>query len=224
MRDLISRIEIKLNNSIFLKDPNSSELGKRIVSSGIDLISELGFEHFTIKKLGKKISSPEASIYRYFESKHKLLLYITSWYWGWMEYQVIFALANIRSPEERLRKVIEMLTGRIPELNGYPHINSEHLFNILVTESSKSFLHKKVDDENNKGAFLGYKSIVARASEIILEINPGFEYPHMLISTIVEGAHHQRFFAEHLPKLTDTVDGKDAIQDFYIDLAFKAIK
>jgi AcrR family transcriptional regulator len=224
MQDLLSRIEIILNDSIYLKDPNSSELGKRIVSSGIDLIAELGFEHFTIKKLGKHISSPEASIYRYFESKQKLLLYITSWYWGWMEYQIVFSHANISSPEERLKKSIEMLTSKLPKLAGYPHISSENLYTILVTESSKSYLHKKVDDENNNGVFLGYKRIVARISEVILEINPKFMYPHMLISTIIEGAHHQRFFAEHLPKLTDTIDGKDAIQDFYSELVFKAIK
>ena len=223
MQDLLSRIEIRLNDSIFLKDPNSSELGKRIVSSGIDLIAELGFEHFTIKKLGQRISSPEASIYRYFESKHKLLLYITSWYWAWMEYQIVFALANVSSPEERLKKGIEMLTGELPDMTEYSHINSENLYTILVTESSKSYLHKKVDDENNNGSFLGYKRIVSRMGDIILEINPKFKYPHMLISTVIEGAHHQQFFKEHLPKLTDTIVGKDAIQDFYTELIFKAI-
>ena len=187
-------------------------------------MAELGFEHFTIKKLGKRISSPEASIYRYFESKHKLLLYTTSWYWGWMEYQVVFALANINSPEERLKKAIEMLTGELPEMKEYPHINSKNLYHIIVSESSKSYLHKEVDAENNNGVFLGYKRIVGRISEIILEISPKFNYPHMLISTIVEGANHQRYFAEHLPRLTDTIDGKDAIHDFYVELVFKAIK
>lgn len=223
MQDLLSRIDIKLNDSIFLKDPNSSELGKRIVSSSIDLIAELGFEHFTIKKLGARIASPEASVYRYFESKYKILLYITSWYWGWMEYQIVFAHANISSPEERLKKSIELLTGGLPDLVGYPHINSKNLYTILVTESSKSYLHKKVDAENSNGSFLGYQRIVGIVSEVILEINPSYKYPHMLISTIVEGSHHQRFFAEHLPKLTDQIDGKDAIQDFYAELVFKSV-
>ena len=224
MQELLSRIEIKLNESIYLKDPNSSELGKRIVSAGIDLIAELGFEHFTIKKLGKHIASPEASIYRYFESKHKLLLYITSWYWGWMEYQIFFALANISSAEERLRRTIEMLTSNLPELNEYAYINSDNLHTILVTESSKSYLHKEVDDENKNGVFLAYQRIVDKTSNIILEINPNFQYPHMLISSVIEGARHQKFFADHLPKLTDKVQDENAVQDFYTNLVFKALK
>jgi len=60
-------------------------------------------------------------------------------------------------------------------------------------------------------------------SDIILEINPTYKYPHMLISTIIEGAHHQRFFAQHLPRLTDAVNGEDAIIEFSKEATFKAI-
>lgn len=224
MEDLLSKIEIKLNDSIYLKDPNSSSLGKRIVNGGVNLIAELGFENFTFKKLGKQIESPEASIYRYFESKHKLLLYITSWYWGWMEYQIVFALANIDSPESRLKKAIELLTGDMSKFNGYDHINKENLQHIIVSDSSKSYLHKEVDKENIHGVFSGYKQLVARVGKIILEINPNYSYPHMLISTVVEGAHHQNYFATHLPRLTDNIEDCNAIKEFYTELVLKAIK
>jgi hypothetical protein len=40
----------------------------------------------------------------------------------------------------------------------------------------------------------------------------------MLVSTIIEGAHHQRFFADHLPRLTDIVEGEDAVTSFYLQL------
>ncbi|NQY67845.1 MAG: TetR/AcrR family transcriptional regulator, partial [Flavobacteriales bacterium] len=86
MEALLSNIAIRVNNSIYLKDPESSDLGKNILGGGIDMIDEIGFEDFTFKKLAKEIGSTEASVYRYFESKHKLLLYIISWYWSWMEY------------------------------------------------------------------------------------------------------------------------------------------
>ena len=223
MQDLLSNITIKVNSSVFLKDPNSSQLGKRIVSAGIDLIADLGFEQFTFKKLGRFIDSPEASIYRYFESKHKLLLYITSWYWGWMEYQLVFALANITSPEERLKKAISLLTGPVSGSSDFPEINKHNLQHILSSEASKTYLSKSVDDENRHGVFTGYKQIVQRVSAVILELNPNYKFPHMLVSTIVEGAHHQRFFADHLPRLTDTVEGEDTIQEFYKDLVLKAI-
>jgi hypothetical protein len=65
--------------------------------------------------------------------------------------------------------------------------------------------------------------VVQRVSEFILEYNPKFEFPHMLISTVIEGAHNQRFFAAHLPSLTDFKEGKNSITRFYTNLVFNAI-
>ena len=73
-------IQIKISQELFLKDPQSTDLGKRIVSASIALIDELGFEAFTFKKLGVAIGSPESSVYRYFGSKHQLLVYLLCWY------------------------------------------------------------------------------------------------------------------------------------------------
>ena len=57
-------IQIRIDPALYTKDPESSELGKKIVSQSIQLIDELGFEGFTFKKLGAKIGSNESSIYR----------------------------------------------------------------------------------------------------------------------------------------------------------------
>ena len=46
----------------------------------------------------------------------------------------------------------------------------------------------------------------------------------MLISTIIEGAHHQRYFAEHLPSLTDVEEGQNNIISFYTNLVFNTLK
>jgi hypothetical protein len=46
----------------------------------------------------------------------------------------------------------------------------------------------------------------------------------MLISTMIEGAHNQRFFAEHLPRLTDVIKGEDSVTQFYLDMVTKSIK
>jgi len=73
-------IKINVSSELYIKNPDSSELGQRIISDSIHLIDELGFESFTFKKLSNKISSPESSIYRYFENKHTLLLYLVNWY------------------------------------------------------------------------------------------------------------------------------------------------
>ena len=224
MQDLLSNISIHVNENIFLKNPESSDLGKKIIKGGIELLDEAGFDAFTFNKLAKKINSTEASIYRYFESKHKLLLFITTWYWGWLEYRLVFALANIHSPEDRMERAIKLLTEDVVEKGRFPHIDEIKLYRIVVSESSKAYLTREVDQQNKEGCFTGYKRLVQRVSDIILEINPGFQYPHMLISTVMEGAHHQRYFAEHLPKLTDEIKNADAISQFYTEMVFKTIE
>ena len=85
MESLVSNIQIQVQDSLYVKDPQSSDLGKKIIKGSIELICELGFEQFTFKKLATKISSTEASVYRYFESKNKVLLYLSNWYWSWLE-------------------------------------------------------------------------------------------------------------------------------------------
>ena len=76
MEHLLSTVDIKVNEKLFLKNPTSSELGMKIINVGIALLQEIGFENFTFKKLAVRIETTEASIYRYFECKHSFLLYL----------------------------------------------------------------------------------------------------------------------------------------------------
>ena len=224
MQDLLSKVSINVNENIYLKSPDSSDLGRRIVVEGIEIIDSRGFENLTFRKLGQAINSTEASVYRYFESKHKLLLYLISWYWGWMEYRLVFGLANIESAEDRLGRAVDLFTEQIQEDGEFTYMDVVKLNRIVISESSKSYLTKEVDQENSEGFFMGYKQLVERVGNIILEINPAYKYPHMLVSSVIEGAHHERFFAQHLPRLTDVVKGVDSIPEFYRELVFKAIK
>lgn len=222
MEDL--QIHIEVNSELYLKKPDSSELGRRIISGSIELINELGFEEFTFKKLGNKIGSPESSIYRYFESKHTLLIYLTSWFWSWIEYRLVFATINVNSPIDKLKRVIKILTQPVIVDKSFLYINEVLLHKIIITESVKVFHTKDVDDENEKGYFKSYKQVVQRVSDMVIEINPNFKFPHMLVSTVIEGANHQRYFAQHLPSLTNVEKGKENIVEFYTDLIFKVIK
>jgi hypothetical protein len=61
-------IQMKLNEKLYLRDPQHTKLGRRIIQYSILLIDEIGFEAFTFKKLADRISSTEASVYRYFET------------------------------------------------------------------------------------------------------------------------------------------------------------
>ena len=56
MKNLLSNLKIAVPEKIYIKDPETSELGKRIIEQSIILIDEIGFENFTFKKLGNKIS------------------------------------------------------------------------------------------------------------------------------------------------------------------------
>ncbi|MFM1874952.1 MAG: hypothetical protein RL266_689 [Bacteroidota bacterium] len=221
---MTTQIGIKVNDKVFLKDPESSDLGRSIIEKGIELIDEIGFEAFTFRKLAQRIGSTEASVYRYFESKQRLLIYLSCWYWRWMDYRLMLATANIDSAEERLRRALGVLVSQIEEDSSFSHINEVKLNRIIISESSKAYLNKHVDEENKDGFFSDYKELVQHISDIILEINPVYKYPQMLVSTLVEGAHLQRFFADHLPRLTNVIEGEDAVTEFCLDSVFKVIR
>jgi len=216
-------IKINVDPELYLKNPDSSDLGQKIISNSILLIDELGFEAFTFKKLSIKINSPESSIYRYFENKHTLLIYLTSWYWSWIEYKILLATTNVEVTAEKLEKAIHVITKPVLVDQTISYINEVVLDRIIIAESVKAFHTKDVDKENKKGCFETYKYMVNRLAAMVLEVNPQYEYPRMLISTVVEGAHQQRYFSEHLPALTDTKKGEDNITTFYTQLVFNMI-
>lgn len=219
-----AQISLQVTAKVFLKNPESSTLGKKIIAESISLIDEIGFEHFTFRKLGDQIGSPEASVYRYFENKHRLLIYLIDWYWNWMEVQIMFLTANVSDPEEKLRRAIHLLTTIVENDITSAHVDETKLNRIVISESSKTYLTKEVDEENREGLFRPYKQLVERVADVITEVNPTYKYPHMLVSTVIEAAHHQRFFAAHLPRLTDQVSGEDCITKFCQDLVFRTIK
>ena len=223
MKNLLSTIKISVPEKIFLKDPESSDLGKRIIGNSILLIDEIGFDSFTFKKLGTKIGSNESSIYRYFESKHKLLLYLTSWYWAWIEYQLVFSTSNLPDPVEKLLKAIEVVTRTIKEDNDFLHINEVRLNQIIINEYSKSYLTKEVDSENKEGYFVVYKRLITRLRDMILTINPDYKYASSISSTIVEGALHQHFLKEHFTSITDCSETVTPTK-FFQELTINAIK
>lgn len=219
------RIQIKLSEKAYIKDPDSTELGRKIITNSIILIDQIGFEAFTFKKLSTKINSTEASIYRYFENKHKLLIYLISWYWNWLQYTIDYNLNNIKSPQQRLKIAIDTFAKPIKEDPTFLHVDEEALYRIVVSESSKAYLTKEVDIDNKEGYFRAYKAMCDKLAAIIQEINPNYKYPHSLISTAIESAHNQKFFAHHLPSLTDiTKQNEDEVSDFIFELVTKSIQ
>lgn len=224
MSSTLPHIRFAVNERIYSKDPDSTDLGRAIIKGGIELIHELGFDDFTFKKLGARIGSPESTVYRYFENKHKFLLYLTSWYWLWMEYRLVVNTVNIDDPKSRLTKAISLLTEAVEEDGNFAHINEIKLNQIIVSESIKAFHTRKIDLENEEGCFEGYTSLINRVASMISTVDPAYQYPKMLASTIIESAHQQMFFAEHLPLLTGNNQGGISITNFFENMVFSILK
>jgi AcrR family transcriptional regulator len=203
MPHLLTNISISVNDKLYVKNPETSELGKKIIEYSIILIDEIGFDNFTFKKLGDLIGSNESSLYRYFENKHKLLIYLSSWYWGWIEYRLAFATNNIKDPREKLRIGVEIVTEKITDDSSTLHINESTLNRIIIVEFTKTLLTKEIDEENKIGFFLVYKRVINRLIEMIHDVNPNFPYAKSLASSIVEGALHQHFLKDHLKSITN---------------------
>lgn len=222
MDNLFSGLKIEVNKNLFVKDPESSELGRKIVEKSILLINEKGFDNFTFKKLGAEIGSNESSVYRYFENKHKLLLYLTSWYWAWKEYQLVFETHNIQDSVVKLERAINILTRSVEQDSLTSHIDEVILNKVVVNEYSKSYLTKEVDRENKEGFFEVYNRLVFRLKQIILTVEKEYPFAGSLASTVIEGALHQHFIKEHFPTLTECGE-KVSPTEFFKHLVFSTL-
>lgn len=224
MDAIFHQLKIPINEKLFLKDPSTSVIGQKILNESILFINEVGFEKFTFKKLALTIATTEATIYRYFESKHKLLLYLINWYWSCIATRLLFETSNISDPLLKLQKAIHILTT-IPNPKKENILMNELLLKkLVINEASKVIQTKDVDSENKNGVFALYKNVVENVASIIIEIAPSYKFPNMLVTSMIEGSNQQHFFAEHLPKLTNSEVEKDFVELFYQELIFKTIQ
>ncbi len=204
-------IELEVNDKLFVRNPQRSPLGRKILQNSILLIDEIGFEAFTFRKLATRIGSAEASIYRYFENKHLLLIYLINWYWEWMKFRIDFQTMNLKDPHEKLRVAISAIVDTVQRNTDVDFIDEDVLHRIVVTEGVKTYHSKAVDQHNREGFFLSYKSLSRKIADIILEIKPDFPYPRALASSLLEMASNNIYFADHLPRLTDVQASEGAV-------------
>lgn len=214
-----------MNEALFLRNPESSELGKNILKHSVQLIYKDGFEVFNFKKLAENIGTTEAGIYRYFENKHKLLVYLTAWYWSWIEFQIRFQTNNIEDSTVKLKMVIDVLVKTIESDIQTSYVNESLLHQIVISEGPKAYLTKQVGEDNKQQFFKPYKDLCAVIGNIISECNPSYKYPITLASTIIEMALVQNFFMNNLPSLTDFGNTKQEsdIVAFFNDLVFSTL-
>lgn len=219
------KLTFSVNNAIYLRNPESSELGKKIVKQSIDLINQLGFEAFTFKKLAKAVDTTEASVYRYFENKHRLLLYIINWYWHYMDFLMDFHLQNVKDNKKKIQIIIQLLTKELPESTSGLDYNKKLLHEIVLSESSKVYLTKEVAVINKSEVFKPYKDLCAKIAMVISSYDKKYPFPKSLSSTLIESAHQQQYFIVFLPRLTDVnnKNHKDFTYRFLENLVFSLL-
>jgi hypothetical protein len=220
-------VTFKLSENLYTRDPQETDLGRNIIQKSIKLIDKLGFDDFTFRKLAAEIHSTEASVYRYFDNKHKLLIYLIDWYWTWLEHQIDFHTNNIKDPAERLRICLVRLSEQKSFDPGIAYVDEPALQRIVSAEFEKTFLTKQVDEDNKEGLFMPYKSLCKKVASIVLEINPSFEFPNSLVSTVMLAIKHQLYYAQHLPSLTniryDSKKHHQKLNEFVEMIMFKTI-
>lgn len=217
-------IKISLNKGLYLKEPQDSVLGRKIIQNSILLIDEFGFESFTFKKLAEKINSTEASIYRYFENKHLLLLFIVNWYWEWVNFLIKINTLNVDDSKKKLKIIIHSFVFASKNNPSVDYVNESKLHNIVISEGGKTYHTKEVDNENSLGFFSSYKKLANSVSQVILEINPEFKYPFALATNLFEMSNNHIYFAKHLPRLTDISVKENDVKEVETMLNFFAEK
>lgn len=218
-------ISFSVNKQLFKKNPEESAIGKEIVSHSIELINELGIENFTFKKLGAKINHTEATIYRYFDNKQMLLLYIVNWYWHYLDFLIDFKTQNLKDPKDKINEVIAILSQNLSLTKLTSYYNLGAIFQIINREGNKVYLHTEVKEINKIQLYKPYKDLCAKIAAIFQSYNPKYPYSHSLASTLIETSHLQIFFAENLPRLTDVNEKnkQNYTHSFLSDIIFKSL-
>ena len=197
-------VTVAINESIYLKNPLETALGKKILEHAIILLDEIGFENFNFKKLAIQMESTEASVYRYFENKYKLLAYLVAWYWDYMHYIMLFDSRNISDPRAMLNQMVETLVFATDTSVAPSCIALQKLHNIILENGLKVYHNKQVDYLKDEGFFVNYRKLVSRLADVVSQIDVSFMYPKMLATTIIETSLNYEYYLLHLPNLTDS--------------------
>lgn len=217
---------ISVKEQCYLKNPAETKLGERIIGASVQLIAQLGFEKFTFKRLATHIASTEASVYRYFENKHKLLLYLIAWYWTWRFRQLQKITATESNPELKLKLVIGFLCKPVEVDRDIAYINEVELQEIIVSESIKTIHTKEVDDDRKHGYFASFKQCIHFISDCMADINPSYPYCHNLAAMLMDNVQEQQFNFLHFTTLSDLSIKKTEkdLQSFFTHLIFSTLK
>lgn len=218
---MLFETKIKLNKTLYVKDPEETELGKHIITKSIDLIYELGLDKFTFKKLAIEIGSNEPSIYRYFENKQQLLSYLNSWYWSWIEFNIDNNIRNIQSNKEKLKIIIQVLTNSSTYDANFAHIDEQKLSHVIIRAYQGIFVDQSESKKYN--IFEAFDSLCEKISLIIKDSNKNYDSPKALAIAVIKIVHEQLFFSINYPPITEITD-TSFLRVFTENILFSTLK
>ncbi len=219
------RLQIIVSESLYVRNPELTNLGKKIIQHGVELIYENGFDAFNFKKLASYIGTTEAGIYRYFENKQQLLKFLTAWHWSWLEYQIRLHINNITDPVLKLLKVIDLLTSKVEDDMTTNYINEAFLHQIVSRESIRSFGLSKLKNEEKFKLFKSYTDLCKCIEEIILSSKHDYLYPKSLTTTLLEMSQYYHYAQDSLPYVSDelTLKQNEATPTYLHKLVFSSL-
>lgn len=110
-----------------------------ILQSAKMLFSQGGFYNTSIADITKETGLPVGSIYTYFKSKEEIVKAIVSEGWEDLRQRLLASLENVKSPEGKLKIIIETF---LPEI-----FNDLDLINILLSEAiTYTKIEEKVEE------------------------------------------------------------------------------
>ncbi|MBT8231279.1 MAG: TetR/AcrR family transcriptional regulator [Saprospiraceae bacterium] len=196
-------ISITVCPDTYHRNPLDTELGRNIIRHSIDLLSEKGFQCFNFKMLASSMKSTEASVYRYFENKQMLLVYLTSWYWEYLDYLIMIHTTNIEDPKKRLRIAIKTIVDGASHESQLDYINLKKLHKIIVEQSSKVIKSKKIENCKKQNLFSNFENLNDNLAKMIISCDSNFKYPSTLATNMLKMAIDHTYYAEHLCSVTE---------------------
>ncbi len=216
----IPQIRIEVDSGCYLRDPQATEVGRKLLQQALLLIDKTGIEEFTFAKLAKAIDSTEATIYRYFENKHCLLNYLLSWYWASLNFRIAFEINSLSRVSEKLENFLRILVYADLNYASTSFLDMGVLHHLALTEADKVFFTHRVDEENQDRYFRHYKMVCSQLTSLIEQHNPSCQWPKSIACMLIEQSHRQLFFSDHLPSLSDVSQGKKQREEIYSYLLF----
>ena len=208
----MTNVLLRPDPALWLRDPETTDVGRRMLVGGLGLMNEIGLEACTFRKLADHVGSTEVTLYRYFPNKHRLLQFYFQLYWLWLRQLCGQQVERSDDSRAALQLSIDAICGVWPRDLPPLQLDPCALRELVIGEGMKSYLHKNVDADNAKRLFAPYKALSAFLAGRLKACRRDVPMPRSFATTIIEMSHSLPFAMEHLPSLTELSSRKDLRQ------------